>query len=181
MKPARSSGLPGFIQTPPIIVSFLVRFFLIFIGVELALAIFPLYAYQSGLTESLGRVFSLPVNGTFLFFQDGTVFEISAFCTGFTSAALFAGLLYGFSSIPKNKTKYLIEGTVLLLLLNYIRLLVIIWVGQTVSISAAYWAHALSWFVLSGIAFGAWLLILRRETGGTTLQELGRRLMQVPR
>ncbi len=157
--------------------SFLMRFFFIFIGVELLLYAFPPLPYQEWLASSLGTAFHLPFHFIWVSLTNGQ-FEITPSCTGLTSASLFLGLIWGFHSIPRKKIGVSILGIFFILVLNYFRLFIVVGAGRTHGLGVAEILHVLSWFILSGIAFGMWLHILRRETGEKDWRKIGKALMK---
>lgn len=69
-------------------------------------------------------------------------------------------------------------GVVLILLLNYVRLLAVIWAGENISLFAAETIHVLSWFILSGIALGLWFRILQYETKEKNWRKIGKALLR---
>ncbi len=156
--------------------SFLVRFFLLFLLVEGLLFFIPPTGYQVWLATSIGGWFSAPVHEIWIMVAHGN-FEITPSCTGITSASLFLGLLWGFPSLPKKKLFYSAGGILLLLLLNYFRLLLVVAAGDYYSLLAAEVLHILSWFILSGIAFGIWFAILHHTTGEKTWRGIGKALL----
>jgi exosortase/archaeosortase family protein len=156
--------------------TFLFRFFLLFIGVEFLLYVLPPIPYQEWLASSVAGWYSIPVHEIWVGVAHGN-FEITPSCTGFTSAALFLGLLFGFPSLPKRKEKWALLGVLLILILNYVRLLAVIWAGENVSLPAAETIHILSWFILSGIAFGMWFRILQHETREKNWRKIGKALL----
>lgn len=157
--------------------TFLFRFFLVFIGVEFLLYVFPPISYQEWLASSIAGWFAIPYHEIWVSVAHGN-FEITPSCTGFTSAALFLGLLLGFPSLPKRKLGWAALGVLLILVLNYVRLLAVVWVGETVSLPAAEGIHILSWFVLSGIALGMWFRILQHETKEKNWRKIGKALLR---
>lgn len=146
--------------TRPRIRMFIIRFFSIFILVELLLTLAPPLAYQEWLAATLGNILTLPVNGTLLSVE-GIRFEISAFCTGLTTWGLFLGLLYGFP-FPRGgkKVLYAATGLVLIVFINFFRLLAIVYVGKTVDANAVELLHTLTWFAMSAAVMGMWYSIL---------------------
>lgn len=161
----------------PEIQRFLIRFFAFFIGVEIYLYLFPPLAYQEWLAQSVASWFHAPFHEVWISVINGR-FEITPSCTGLTSVSLFLGLLIGFPRIPKNKAVAGIAGLVLILLLNYLRLVLIIGVGEQFSLEAADLIHTLSWFVLSGIAFGFWYYLIRKETRANGMRGVGKALLE---
>lgn len=157
--------------------TFLFRFFLVFIGVEFLLYVLPPISYQEWLATSIAGWYSIPVHEIWVGVAHGN-FEITPSCTGFTSAALFLGLLLGFPSLPKRKKRWAMLGVVLILLLNYVRLLAVIWAGENISLFAAETIHVLSWFILSGIALGLWFRILQYETKEKNWRKIGKALLR---
>ena len=82
-----SGSAPTFFDQPKVR-SFLLKFFLIFGGVEVLLHFFPPLPYQEWLAASIGKTLSLSTYLVWVGVVGGT-FEVTPSCTGFTSAALF--------------------------------------------------------------------------------------------
>lgn len=162
----------------PAIRSFLIRFFSVFILVELLLILFPPLEYQQWIATQIGNLLHVPVNGTFVGIA-GSLFEISAFCSGFTTFSLFAGLVLGFN-IPDwpTKIRLLIEGGLLIFILNFLRIYFVVWTGIHSSILAAETLHILSWFMLSGIITYTWFVWMKNETRSMDGNALARRLVE---
>ncbi|MEK6902300.1 MAG: exosortase/archaeosortase family protein [archaeon] len=161
----------------PVIRTFVVRFFLVFFAVELLLFLFPPLGYQEWIATQIGNLLHVPVNETFLLVNESW-FEISAFCSGFTTLALFAGLVLGFN-IPDwaTKVRFLMEGGLLIFLLNFIRIYFVVWVGVNYSFAAAETFHILSWFALSGMILWMWMELMKKETRTMNAGELARYLV----
>ena len=161
----------------PVIRSFIFRFIFIFVGMELLLYWFPPIGYQTWIATQIGNLLHVSVDQTFLGVE-GSFFEISAFCSGFTTFALFAGLVLGFN-VPsvERKIRLLISGGLFIFALNFIRIYFVVWIGKMYSIGAAEAVHVLSWFVLSALVMGLWFLLMKKETGARTQRELARRLI----
>lgn len=176
MKSSKETVLGSFFSRREIR-TFLFRFFLVFIGAEFLLYIVPPLPYQEWLASSVAGWYSIPAHEIWVGVTHGN-FEVTPSCTGFTSAALFLGLLFGFPSLPKRKIGWAALGVLVILLLNYVRLLAVIWAGETISLSAAEGIHILSWFVLSGIALGMWFRILQHETGEKNWRKIGKALLR---
>lgn len=142
---------------------FLIRFFVVFFAIELLLAYFPPVAYQTWLAESVGSVVHVPANGIFLS-VNGIQFEISAFCTGLTSWGLLVGLLVGFTYPPwLKKIKYAALGLVGILMVNFFRLILIVYVGMATHLTMVDVLHTMTWFVMSALVVGVWYWMLCRH------------------
>ncbi|MFH0970497.1 MAG: exosortase/archaeosortase family protein [Candidatus Diapherotrites archaeon] len=159
----------------PSVRTFLLRFTIIFIGITIFFFLFPIIAYQEWIATLVGDILHIPVKGTLLFTQNGT-FDITPFCTGITIGGIFAGLIVGFPTLPQKKLFPLLIGIIFLQFLNIIRLLGIVMVGVYFSFPLAETLHVLSWFILSGIGMGIWVVLLMQETNIDSLQELGKKL-----
>lgn len=164
--------------TYPVIQTFIIRFTVLFVGMELLLILFPPIGYQQWIATQIGNLLHVPVDQTFLR-VGGSFFEISAFCSGFTTFALFAGLVLGFS-IPsiERKIGLLLSGGLFILVLNFIRIYLVVWIGEHYSIGAAETFHMITWFVLSALVMILWFILMKKETGARNQRELAHRLIQ---
>lgn len=128
--------------------------------VEVFLSIFPPIHYQQWLASAVANVLGLSSQGIFIY-VNGFAFEISAFCTGLSTWGLWLGLLYGFS-FPRGmeKIKYALLGLAGVVLVNFFRLLGIVYVGMRESFVAVDVLHTLTWFVMSALVLGAWYYLL---------------------
>ncbi len=144
----------------PTIRKFLFRFFAVFALVEVFLTIFPPIHYQQWLASSVAGVLGLSSQGIFIY-VNGFAFEISAFCTGLSTWGLWLGLLYGFS-FPRGvkKIKYALFGLGGIILVNFFRLVGIVYAGTHYSFVAVDTLHTLTWFIMSALVLGAWYALL---------------------
>ena len=144
----------------PTIRKFLLRFFAVFMLVEVFLTIFPPIHYQQWLASAVANVLGLSSQGVFIY-VNGIAFEISAFCTGLSTWGLWLGLLYGFSFPRGNaKIKYALLGLGGIVLVNFFRLMGIVYAGVNYSFFAVDTLHTLTWFVMSALVLGAWYFML---------------------
>lgn len=165
----------------PAIRFFLIRFFAIFILVEIFLILFPPIHYQLWLAQTIGNVLHIPVNGIFLSVNE-IRFEISAFCTGLTTWGLLLGLLYGFS-FPRGwgKMKYALLGLAFILVVNFFRLLAIVYIGKVSSFIAVDTLHILTWFGMSALVLAIWYRLLSRHLKTHNMEKIASFLLDEKR
>ena len=166
------------IFTQPALQRFLLRFFTVFILVELFLTLFPPIHYQAWLAQIIGNVLGLSTSGVFISVKE-IQFEISAFCTGLTTWGLWLGLVYGFS-FPRGmkKIKYALLGLVAISIVNFFRLLAIVYVGNVSSFLAVDGLHTLTWFIMSALVLGAWYTLVSRHLKTSDSEKIARFLLE---
>lgn len=163
----------------PAIRGFLIRFFILFGVSQLFLEYVSIVPLQERLAQVVGGILHLPVNGVFLPLSSTAVFEITAFCTGLTSAAMLLGLLFGFAfpSMPQ-KIKLAGAGILLIFTANIFRVTVVVFVGvQTQDVALAETLHTLTWFIMGGLVLGTWYFGMKRITKTTNGSALARKLL----
>lgn len=163
----------------PAIQGFLFRFFMIFAASQLFLEFVSIIPIQQLLTQLVGGLLYLPVNGIYLPLSSIAVFEVTAFCTGLTSAAMLLGLLFGFAFPPlPQKIKLAVAGILLIFLVNVFRVAFVVYVGvQTQDVGLVEALHTLTWFIMSGLVLGMWYWGMKRITKTTNGNALARKLL----
>lgn len=165
------------IQNPRVI-TFVWRFLLVFFAFQLLALFTPLHFLQDTMAQLLGRMFSIPVQGDLLLLRP-TVFEITPLCTGISSIAIWLGLLWGFK-LPEKKEKAALAvwGSIAILLVNFFRVMLIVYWGTTYPLAQVELAHTISWFVLSGIIIWSWHYYLMQRYNFKNGKELAQQLLR---
>lgn len=162
----------------PRVRTFVIRFLLVFFAFQVLAVFSPLHFLQNAMAQILGGMFSLPVEGSLLLLRP-TAFEITPLCTGITSIAIWLGLLWGFK-LPEKKEKIALAvwGSIVILLINFFRVMLIVYWGKTYPLAAVELAHTISWFVLSGVIILGWRYFLMQRYGFENGKELARELLR---
>ena len=161
-----------------IIRQFILRFFIIFLAIETLLYYFPPLFYQEWLAKTIGNYFQLPVEGIFIW-VNGVRFEISAFCVGLSTWAMWAGLVGGFS-FPHNteKIKYGLVGLIIILFFNFFRIAAIVFMGQFTGLPILETLHLLTWFAMSALVLGGWYFLLSKHARSAQSSKVARFLLE---
>tara|TARA_Y100000310_G_scaffold343831_2_gene453360 strand:- start:16331 stop:16816 length:486 start_codon:yes stop_codon:yes gene_type:complete len=148
---------------------FLVKFFAIFLFLEFFVFGTNLTFLQEFIAKTQADFLGLRYVNNLIFVSDG-IFEIVPECTGIVSASILASIIFSMKK-PEMKKKFFIFGLgfVLLFIVNYLRVLSIIWVGMEFGIENAELLHITSWFVSSGLVLGLWYYFTKRITGEKNL------------
>ncbi|MCR4335307.1 MAG: exosortase/archaeosortase family protein [archaeon] len=144
---------------------FLLKFFVIFLFLEFFIFATNLTFLQEFIAKTQAEFFGLRYAGNFVFVSDG-IFEIVPECTGIVSTSILASIIFSLKK-PEMKKKLLIFGLgfVLLFIVNYLRVLSIIWIGMEYGIENAEILHVTSWFASSGLVIALWYYFTKRITG----------------
>jgi len=144
---------------------FLVKFFAIFLFLEFFVFGTNLTFLQEFIAKTQADFFGLKNVKNFIFISDG-IFEIVPECTGIVSTSILASIIFSLKK-PEMKKKLLIFGLgfMLLFIVNYLRVLSIVWVGIEFGMETAETLHIISWFVSSGIVLALWYYFTKRITG----------------
>lgn len=146
-------------------VIFLVKFFTIFVVFEAIINFVGAGLLQDTITASIADFFSLPSKGNMIAVSEG-FFEINPSCTGLVSTIILGAIIFSLRK-PELKEKAIIftAGAILLLVLNYFRVLLVIYFGVNYGMDAAGLVHILSWFSTTVFVIGIWYLFTKKITG----------------
>lgn len=151
---------------------FLARFFVIFLGLQVLI----LVADLSALENTIAKWEAAWINGTAVHNQivlPTGRFEITPNCTGLVSAAILAGVVFGLPKPKLNQKMGLwIAGTIVLFVLNLIRIFVVLLIGKTYGVTAAQLAHEISWFATAVFILMVWLWFSKKIAGVKHVSEL---------
>ncbi|VVC00408.1 Transmembrane exosortase (Exosortase_EpsH) [uncultured archaeon] len=146
-------------------VVFIAKFFSIFLILEAAINYFGFLALQEFLAKSTAAALGLASSGSIVFIGGGS-FEISPSCTGLVSSSVLAAVVFSLRK-PDFGKKILIFlfGAVLLLILNYFRVLAVLWAGKEFGIEAGGIVHVVSWFTTTIFVLALWYFFTKKITG----------------
>ncbi len=144
---------------------FFAKFFAIFLFLEFLVVNFPVVPLQEFIARTLASFLGLGYSGSLVFVSEGA-FEITASCTGLVSASVLAAIIFSLKK-PELKEKAVVfaAGFVALLVVNYFRVLLVLWSGKEFGIAVAEIVHVLSWFVTSGAVIAAWYFFTKKTAG----------------
>jgi exosortase/archaeosortase family protein len=150
---------------------FILKFFAIFLILELALHIIGFEQLQNMIAKSQAKVFNLVSEGNNIFLDAG-VFEINPSCTGLVSGIILAAIIFSLKKpdLPK-KIFILISGSLVLFVINYFRVLIVIWAGIEFGMQAAEAVHVVSWFSTTFFVFGAWYYFTKLVSGAKNFDD----------
>ena len=150
---------------------FLAKFFAIFLALEAIVNILDFSALQEFIAKSLAAVLDLRSSHSTVFVQGGS-FEINASCTGLVSSSVLAAVVFSLKKPDiRSKAIIFISGSLLLLLLNYLRVLVVLWAGKEFGTAAAEALHIASWFTTTAFVLGLWYYFTKKVTGSKSFAD----------
>jgi exosortase/archaeosortase family protein len=144
---------------------FLLKFFAIFVFLELLLYIIGFESLQIMIAKSQAKVLNLVSEGNNIF-SDSGIFEINPSCTGLVSGIILAAIVFSLKKpdLPK-KLVVLVSGALVLFVINYFRVLVVIWSGIEFGMQVAEAVHVVSWFSTTFFVFGIWYYFTKFISG----------------
>lgn len=145
--------------------AFFAKFFAVFFALELAIHIIPLKWLEVFIASTQAGMLRLESAGSLIFVEGGT-FEITPSCTGLVSAGVLAALVFSLKK-PGMREKIIVfaSGTALLLIVNYFRVLAVVWSGTFFGAGFAEMLHMVSWFATSAAILGAWYFFTKKISG----------------
>ncbi len=144
---------------------FLLKFFMIFSVFEAAVNYFGFAPLQEFIASSQAQLLGLESSGDLVFVKGG-IFQISPSCTGLVSMSILFAIVFSLCrpELPKKIFIFLI-GAILLLFLNYPRVLAVLWTGREFGPGAAQVVHMLSWFSTTVFVLALWYYFTKKITG----------------
>lgn len=120
---------------------------------------------QEFIAQSQAQILGLESVGRFVFVKDGA-FEIVPECTGIVSTSILAGIVFSLRKPElKKKLGIFFAGFLILLAVNYLRVMGIIWLGNEFGMGYAEIMHITSWFATSGIVLALWYYFTKKISG----------------
>ncbi|HLC78963.1 MAG TPA: exosortase/archaeosortase family protein [archaeon] len=145
--------------------AFFVKFFLIFFAAEFLIFALDFSLLENFIAKTIGDFFSLS-NSSNMIFVGGSIFEITASCTGLVSSSVLGAIIFSLKK-PRIREKIGIffAGVVLLLVLNYFRVIGVIFFAKEFGVQAGEITHTLSWFATSVFIIVLWYYFTKKFTG----------------
>ncbi len=139
---------------------FVLKFFLIFSVLQTLIYVIELNFLLNGLAEFVGFLLNLIVVENSVYFN-GTLFTITPNCTGLVSVSVFAGIVFALKK-PGLKKKFLIflTGSVLLFLINIVRIYLVVLSGVLFNLSEL--THVVSWFAMTFFIIFTWFYLTKK-------------------
>ncbi len=143
---------------------FLIKFWVFFLLAEAVLNYFGVHWLQEKIAYFVGKTLGIEQKGYFLFVNDG-IFEINASCSGLVGASILGALVFSLKKPSfKKKVFIFLAGSLLLVFLNFFRVLGVVWVGSAYGISVAEFVHVVSWFATTFFVLTIWYYFTKKIT-----------------
>lgn len=141
---------------------FLVKFWVLFLVAEIVLNYFGVVWLQKEIASRIAIILNLPYQNYFIFVNDGA-FEINASCSGLVSASILGALVFSLRkpSFDKKIVIFLV-GSLILVLLNFFRVLLVVWVGSVYGLSVAEFVHVATWFATTFFVLACWYYFTKK-------------------
>jgi len=144
---------------------FFAKFFGIFLGLEYLIITLDFSPFQEFIATSQAAILGITSVGNLIFVKNGA-FQIVPSCIGLVSGSVLAAAVFSLKK-PELKQKILVflSGFVLLIILNYFRVLLVIWTGNEFGLEIAEYVHVATWFTTAIFVLGLWYYFTKKITG----------------
>lgn len=151
---------------------FFIKFVVIFSVLYLLIYFAELSLLTNWLAELQRVLFGFNSSGNLVLSTD-TVFEINNFCSGLSSAAVFAAVVFSFRK-PEITRKVLlfVFGFLVLMIVNLLRIWFVVFFDANVVSGSAESVHVVSWFLMSAAIIGVWYFAVGRIAAVKNLSDL---------
>jgi len=141
------------------------KFFIIFSAIQFFVFTADFSLLQNFIAGTQSDFLGLDHLNNFIFVKNG-IFAIVPLCTGVVSASVLAAIIFSLRK-PGLKEKILVffAGFIVLIVLNYFRVLLVVWTGKEFGIEIADWLHVLTWVSTTIFIIGIWFVFTKRITG----------------
>ena len=162
----------------PSVQRFILRFFVVFILVQILLLAWPdITRIQHLIAGIVGLILNVPAEGVFIILRS-TRFEVTAYCTGIVGIGMWWGLLFGFRAPEMNKKIIFgVLGSLILFFANILRIAFVVFAGRVTSVVVAEWLHIATWFLFSVLIVGLWYWLISTYCKEKDPQRLARKLL----
>jgi len=145
---------------------FLAKFFIIFSALEAGINYFGFEGLQGFIAASQAALLGLRSAGNLVYLQGGGIFEVSPSCTGMVSGGILFAIVFSLKK-PQiwKKAIIFLAGAILLLILNYFRVIAVLWTGKAYGAGAADIVHVASWFSTTLFVLALWYYFTKKITG----------------
>ena len=144
---------------------FLAKFFAIFFTAEFLINTFRAPMLENFLSGSVAQILGLQSFGNLIFVTTGA-FEITPSCTGLVGASILGAIIFSLKKPQiKQKISVFIAGTLLLFVLNYLRLILVVLAGKYHGLEVAEIVHVVSWFSTAIFVLLIWYEFTKKLTG----------------
>ncbi len=144
---------------------FLAKFFAAFFALEAAVNYFGFPLLQEFIASTQAGMLGLTSAGSLVFAKEG-IFDINPSCTGLVSSSILFAIIFSLRK-PEMQKKIVIflSGAALLLILNYFRVLAVLWTAREFGPGAAEIVHIASWFSTTAFVLALWYFFTKKITG----------------
>ena len=149
---------------------FFVKFFAIFFALNYIIGLLDLSFITNFLASFSSAVLGLKVTGSTVFLSSSQ-FTVTNFCTGFTSGAILAAVIFSLRKPALGKKSLLlIFGLILLFLVNIPRIILVLFAAKYGF--DAELVHEFTWFLMSAAVLAIWYYGTKRLAGIKDFSEL---------
>jgi len=144
---------------------FFAKFFGIFLALEYLIITLDFSQFQEFIASSQAAILGITSYNNLIFVKNGA-FQIVPSCTGLVSGSVLAAAVFSLKK-PGLKEKIIVflSGFFLLIILNYFRVLLVIWTGNEFGIEIAEFVHVVTWFTTAAFVLGLWYYFTKKITG----------------
>ena len=141
---------------------FIAKFFIVFLVLQALIIVLPLAPVKIFIAETAGFATGFPAIENKIIVSE-QAFEITENCTGLVSGAILAALVFSLRR-PELKKKFLIAitGALILFLLNFPRILFVLYASQAFGIEYAELFHEITWYSTALLVFLAWFFGMKK-------------------
>ena len=144
---------------------FIGKFVVIFSVLEFIIFNIDMSLLQFFIAQTQANFFNLQFRNNLIFVKDGA-FAIVPSCTGVVSGSILAGIVFSLKKPGlKRKTGIFLAGLTALIILNYFRIMLVIWTGKEFGLGVAEWVHIVTWLFTAVFVIGAWFVVTKKITG----------------
>jgi exosortase/archaeosortase family protein len=148
---------------------FVLKFFLIYFILQYLIYVINLSFLENSIAFFIALLHGLPVNNNIIYFNE-ILFIITPNCTGLISGSILAGVIFSLKKPELNeKIKIFLIGTLLLFLINLIRIYLVVLTG--ILFNSAELIHVISWFAMTAFILFFWFYLTKKITGIKNFKE----------
>jgi exosortase/archaeosortase family protein len=135
---------------------FLAKFFFIFAVLQTAILALDMSLLSETIAKTEAIALGLESYGK-LITVNNELYSIDANCTGVLSMAIVASIVFSLSKPRlKEKTRIFLSTSLVLFLLNLLRILLVLWTAKTFGPGPTGTVHIIAWFSTAAFILGLW-------------------------
>ena len=144
---------------------FIGKFIVIFSVLEFIIFNLDMSFLQFFIAQTQADFFNLQFRNNLIFVKDGA-FVIVPSCTGVVSGSILAGIVFSLKKPElKRKIGIFLAGLAGLIILNYLRVMFVIWTGKEFGLGVGDLVHVVTWLFTAIFVIGAWFVVTKKITG----------------